>query len=422
MTSITNFAEAEAALNSHVPQQLKNTGKHFSLDRIEPLMQALDNPHKKLKIIHVAGTSGKTSTTYYITALLVAAGKKVGTTVSPHIDSVTERVQIDGLPITETEFYTNLNQFMQLIDGIDMTPTYFELIIAFAYWYFVKQQVDYAVVETGIGGLLDATNIAENPDKICVITDIGYDHMNILGNSLQEIAAQKAGIIHPKNIAIMHRQTPEIMEVFEAHCRKVGAELLLAGDQEDSRLDELPPFQQRNWLLAQSAFKVVQKRDNLPEITDEKLQITMHIQVPGRMDERTFGGKTLIMDGAHNGQKMEAFVQGFKHKFPGKKAAVLLSLKAGKEYAEALPGLATITDELIITSFSLMQDTPHHSMDLEELTAQARTLIQDVKLINDQAEAYQTLLASKADILVVTGSFYLIAQLRNDHKELQQNA
>ncbi len=197
--NIRSIQEAEAALLPYVPLVAELTGKDTTLDRIVPLMKLLGDPQDKLKIIHLAGTSGKTSTAYYMSALLQATGKKVGLTVSPHIDTIAERVQIDGLPLPETEFCRELGIFLDIVEFAEAPPSYFELLYAFALWVFERQQVDYAVVETGMGGLYDATNVASRPDKVCVITDIGFDHTHILGKTLPEIAAQKVGIVHDHN-------------------------------------------------------------------------------------------------------------------------------------------------------------------------------------------------------------------------------
>lgn len=144
MAQIRNLQEIEAELAKYVPLVKETAAKNITLDRMRPLMTAVGNPQKRLKIIHIAGTSGKTSTAYYISSLLTAAGKKTGLTVSPHVDSVLERVQIDTKILTEKEFASALSEFMTLVENSKLQPTYFELLVAFAYWYFEKTGVDYA--------------------------------------------------------------------------------------------------------------------------------------------------------------------------------------------------------------------------------------------------------------------------------------
>ncbi len=421
MTGIKTFAEAEATLASYVPLSKQITGKNLTLARMKPLMEVVGDPQQRLKVIHVAGTSGKTSTSYYIAALLSAAGLAAGLTVSPHVDSVTERLQFNGKPITEAEFTNALDGFISLINKFRIEPTYFELLVGLAYWYFNHKQTDYVVAETGLGGLQDATNVAQRQDKVCVITDIGFDHMHILGHTIPEIAQQKAGIIHPGNQVFMYEQSHEVMEVFKAVCEEKGAVLNILQEAHlrataPVGLGKLPAFQQRNWLLARAIFSYVQQRDGLgmPE-----LEPTMHITIPGRMEKIRVGDKAIILDGAHNEQKIQAFVSSFSQQYPGSKVPVLLSLRQGKEFNSVLPLLKPITSKLIITEFSAAQDLPANAINAEELARVAQKLgLREVIAQPDQELAYQLLLTEPGALAVVVGSFYLLGQLRHNHKEL----
>ena len=204
--NIVNIDQAIAELQKYVPAVARYSGDDMTLDRMWPLLSAVGNPHKKLKTIHIAGTSGKTSTSYYIAALLKASGQRTGMTVSPHVDSITERLQIDGSPVSDDLFCSYLSEFLDLITDVDPQPSYFELMIAFVLWVFARENLDYVVLETGMGGLFDGTNVVTRSDKICVITDIGLDHTQILGNNVEQIAAQKAGIIHKGNHVFTYKQ------------------------------------------------------------------------------------------------------------------------------------------------------------------------------------------------------------------------
>jgi dihydrofolate synthase / folylpolyglutamate synthase len=418
MYNFRNLIEAEAELAKYVPAVREVTGKDITLERITPLMEALDNPQDKLRVIHVAGTSGKTSTAYYIAALLQGDGRKIGLTVSPHIDVITERVQINLQPLGEQTFCNELAEFMEIIKDVQLRPTYFELLIAFMYWYFVKVGVDYAVVETGFGGLHDGTNVAQSPDKICAITDIGYDHTHILGDTLAKISAQKAGIIHTGNEVFMYRQSGEVTDVFKEQAKAVGAELILLKQDELARqyvvsdLEDLPAYQQRNWLLARKTCEFVANTDEF-SISQHTEKESLRIQVPGRMDAWFVHGKTIVMDGAHNEQKMAAFVSSFRQKYPGQKAAILLSLKKGKEHQAVLPLLRPITNKLILTTFAAVQDLPTSSMDVHVLAEAAKARgFDNVQAIPDSHAAYSALLQEPDKLLVVTGSFYLLSLMR----------
>jgi dihydrofolate synthase/folylpolyglutamate synthase len=408
---ITSFDEASQYLNRFYV----NASAKYNLDNMLALMEHLDNPQEKFKIVHVAGTSGKTSTVYYVSALLAATGRKVGLTVSPHVDHINERLQINNVPLDETEFCAALTEYLELIEASPAKPSWFEAMIAFAYWYFAKSQVDYAVIEVGLGGLLDGTNVIKRSDKVCVITDIGYDHMSVLGNTLPEIAAQKIGIVHPGNAVFSYRQAQEIMAIFANWCLRHSADLHvveeLADDEYDSRL---PAYQYRNWNLAYEIFKYVANRDNLQHLTSQVLSEVRHLQVPGRMDIRQVGDKTLVMDGAHNAQKMTAFLGSFKKLYPDARPAVLLSLKNGKEYEQLIPLLKPIASRFILTTFDVSQDVPAHSMDIDELVEAFKSAGVEAANIPDQRQAYQALVSGPDKVCVITGSFYLLNQIRNN--------
>jgi dihydrofolate synthase/folylpolyglutamate synthase len=418
---LANLAAAEAALRTFIPSVAQVTGRDITLTRMWPMMEILGNPQKKLKIIHIAGTSGKTSTAYYLAALLGTTGRKIGLHVSPHIDTITERFQINGQPISDELYCSELGIFLDIIQEHKLQPTYFELHIAFAYWLFVRQNVDYAVIETGMGGLHDGTNVAQNPDKVCVITDIGIDHTNFLGTTIPRIAFQKAGIIHPYNVVYMYTQSADVMKVFTTKCTQVSATLTTTTEatQQHEVADMLdhnmPLYQQRNWLLAYFVFRHVLERDNLPLPTATDIATIQSLQVPARMDIKKMGDKTLVMDGAHNTQKMEAFVSSFQAKFPGTKASMVFSLKEGKDYSVIIDIILPIVSSIIVTTFETSQDLPVVSMDPEILASYFREHgTTNVTVQPDHHIAYGQLLNADEDILVITGSFYLIYQIRNE--------
>ena len=417
--TIRNLKEAEAVLMAYVPLSSKLMPKDTTLDRIRPLMALLGNPQDRLKVVHIAGTSGKTSTAYYIAALLGAAGKTVGLTVSPHVDSITERVQINGQPISETDFCRELGEFLDIVERSGLKPSYFELLYAFAIWVLARRNVDYAVIETGVGGLHDATNVAAAPDKVCVITDIDFDHTHLLGNTLPEIAAQKAGIIHDQNQVFMYRQADEVMSVIKQWTDQHQAPLHVIDEtierKADDALGTMPDYQRRNWLLAHKVYAYLEKRDNLPSLTSQALRKTRQIRIPGRLEISQVGDKTLVMDGAHNAQKMTAFVNSFRRLYPGTRPAVLTALKDDKEYKKVVPLLAPLAARVIITTFRTSQDLPVKSMDPGVLAKAFRAAgTASVETINDHNEAFQALINGPEKTCVVTGSFYLLGQIRNN--------
>ncbi len=423
-SSIKSFDDVETALRPYVPLVKELTGKDTVLDRIKPLMSYLGNPENKLRTIHLAGTSGKTSTAYYIASLLSLAGKNVGLTVSPHIDSINERTQINGQPLNDSEFFAELTAFLELVDGSSIKPSYFELVYAFSIWLFAKYKVDYAVIETGLGGLYDATNVVTRADKVCVLTDIGYDHMNILGSTIPEITRQKVGIVHEGNSLLMYEQGKEVMDVVNDWLKNHHADLHLANQEDEesnyglgSNFKDLPDFQKRNWLLAYFVYRFVASRDSLSALEDASLEASQRISIPARMDISETNGKRITLDGAHNYQKMAAFISSYKHKFPNSRPAVLLAFKSDKAYIEALPLIKDIASQIIVTTFKSSQDLPVVSCPPEDIASELSKIgVSNVSVEPDNKKAYDQLLKAESKDLVITGSFYLIAQIRNKIK------
>ncbi len=413
MPKITTFAEANERLREYWPSRISRHA--YTLDYTYQLMEHLGNPQETFKIVHVAGTSGKTSTAYYTAALLQAAGKKVGLTVSPHVDEVNERVQINLTPMPEAEFCRELSDFLQIVEDSGIKTTYFELLTAFMYWEFARQGVDYAVVEVGLGGLLDATNVVSRADKVCVITDIGLDHMRVLGQIIPEIAFQKAGIIQLHNPIFCYRQAEEIMDVIRRMAIKKQADLHTIEPSNDASFDFLPLFQQRNFGLALYVVQFVLARDNLPELPIAQIEKAAHTYVPGRMETLSIAGKTLIMDGAHNAQKMHALVESIRIRYPDQPVAVLLSFVAEREgrVESGITELSKIAHDIIITTFEGGQDTPHGSVDPKDIVAACEKVhFTAHETVPDIKAAVTTLLKRPEPILLVTGSFYMLSHVR----------
>lgn len=408
--AIKTLSQAEQALLPYVSLVGQLSGKDMTLQRMWPLMELLGNPQDQLKIVHIAGTSGKTSTAYYLSALLTSSGLKTGLTVSPHVDYLNERVQINGQPLAESPFCQYLHEFLQIIERAEYKPTYFELLYAFALWIFVKENVDYAVVETGMGGLHDATNVARRPNKICVITDIGFDHMHILGDTLEAITAQKVGIVHERNQVLMYRQPPAVMDVVKDWIKNEHATLKIVPE---------PPtvlFSERNWQLAKAVFDFVGQREGLKPLSISQLKQTQQITIPGRLEVIKLKDKTIVMDGAHNYQKIQAMIQSFQKLYPGVKPVVLLALKQIKDYQDLIPLLQPFASQVITTVFNTTQDLPAKATDPRALARALQTAGIPAQAIPDQHQAWQAFLKNTEKIGLVTGSFYLLSQLRHNEK------
>jgi dihydrofolate synthase/folylpolyglutamate synthase len=404
---IHSLADAELALKRFTPNK-QTTNWTFSLERMQAFMAALGDPQEKLKIIHVAGTSGKTSTAYYIAEMLRQAGKTVGLTVSPHVDLVNERVQLNGVPMAEADFCALLGEFINLPAVKAADPSYFGLLIGFAFWAFAKQAVDYAVIEVGLGGRLDSTNVINRAEKVCVITDIGLDHIAMLGNDLPSIAAEKAGIIQSGNHVLMANQPEEVIEVVKERATEQAADLDIL--EPTNAPEYLPLFQQRNWCVAQAVVSYVAQRDGFA-FTREQAEASAGVLIPARMETLQYNGKTVILDGAHNVQKITALCASLKEKYPDQKLAAVVSFVHDKDDSmeQKMAALHTVADTLIITTFRAEQDMPKWSIEPEVIEKAAHQAgFKSVTIINSPKEAFESLMHQQEPVVLVTGSFYLL--------------
>lgn len=413
MRNITTFKQANQALNRFI--SAPGGPRRYTLDRMRQLMNYLGNPQNKLKIIHVAGTSGKTSTSYYITSLLKAAGYITGLTVSPHVDEVNERSQINLSPLPEIEFCSELNAFLDIIDVSDIHPSYFELLIAFSFWLFEKRAVDYAVVEVGIGGLLDSTNVASRQDKICVITDIGLDHTEILGNMINEIAAQKAGIIKYKNSVFINAQSSTIMNVVKDRCQAVKAELCVSKNHID--LSSLPLFQQRNFDLAYAVASRILVQDGRKVLSSQKIHSAAKLTIPARMEPVKYRNKLIIMDGSHNEQKVTGLVESMKGQFDNRSINLLVSFGDSKlsGVLASLKLLSQLGSGIVITDYSYKDasTSTKRAVNTHELEILARQAGFQTIIVQPNPElAFNAFVSEVSDVGLITGSFYLLNHAR----------
>jgi dihydrofolate synthase/folylpolyglutamate synthase len=419
MPAIRNFTEANDLLRSLYEHYKTGVASDFyTLDRMRTLMEHLGNPQEDVRVLHVAGTSGKSSTAYYLAALLQANGARVGLCVSPHIVEVNERVQINLQPLPEVDFCRALGEFWDIITKADLRPSYFETLVAFAYWEFARRKLDYVVMEVGLGGLLDGTNVVSNPSKICVITDIGLDHTRILGDTLEKIATQKAGIVQPHNEVFMYEQGEEVMNIVRTTCQRQQATLHTSTATNELTPLCLPLFQQRNLYLAKETVRFVLARDGRDGrnvLTASEVREAANVLVPGRMEIFQINGKTLIVDGAHNEQKMTALVESIQAKYPGQAIATLISVVQGQDerWQHALDVLIPAVQECIVTSFHQeTDDRIKSSVSADAVAAYVKSKYAVTLSVQpDVTKAYQSLLSSEQPILLVTGSLYLLADI-----------
>lgn len=402
-----DIAGVEAFLETFVENAHKYIADNLTLERMWDMLERAGSPHEKLKVIHIAGTSGKTSTCYYIASLLHASGKKVGLSVSPHIFSVTERVQINTKTLPDKPFCRYLEKFIELLGDEAKEQSYFEFMIVFALWVFVQEKVDYVVLETGLGGRLDSTNVVTRSDKVCVITDIGYDHQHILGNSLEEIAYQKAGIIHKGNTALSYEQSSEIMKVINNETVVKKATLQSVEEKNDVKYDDLAWYQNRNFTLALRTAEFVANRDNF----ELKILDPRGILVPGRMQWSEVEGKKVLLDGAHNPQKMRALVRSLKVLYPNKKFHIILAMKKSKDYKSTIAEIKPVAEMILCTELGHMDGSEKKGVDVKDLAHACDELNVPHKIVRSPLHAIE--IASTTP-LIITGSLYLFKEFRDN--------
>lgn len=399
--------------------------KH-GLYRMEAILETLGNPERELKSIHIAGTNGKGSTAAMVTAFAKAHGLRVGTFTSPHMDSIRERIQLDGVPLGEEPFW----QAASVIKEVESRLleewgafNYFEILTAMMFVVFQQEAVDLAIIEVGIGGLLDNTNVGH--PLVSVITTIGLDHQDLLGSTLEEITAQKAGIIKAGQQVVVGPVTRECMDVIREIASEKGATVQAFGEDfslvEDSYQDTVltislkqlalnGAFQKENATVAIRAFRSwmdATGRSVQPDFIDSALRV---VSWPGRMEvlQET---PLVIIDGAHNLPAIERLVQNMTAHV-GKKQTLLFSALTRKDSQQMLAKLQEALPDvnIILTSF-------HPSRGLSIAKSDVEVYLDSRKISYEESfEEVIDRFASSTDEkseLWVTGSLYFIAEVRH---------
>ena len=403
MRDVTYFLDK---LIAHPPE------KHDRLVYVAHILKILGNPQNQIPAIHIAGTSGKGSTAYYATSLLNRAGYTTGTLVSPHIASVAERSLINGQPLPEQEYLHYFQEFTSFYAAHNLHLSYFEFLTIFSFWLFKKIDVNYIIIEVGIGGRLDTTNVIFRSPTVRVITDIGLDHTELLGNTLTEIAQEKAGIIHQSDSVVMNRQASEIETVVRQHAESQHSQFSIASPIIDDFLKILPDFQQRNWTLA---YRAVEKRlalDKKPPLPKEALKKSVHITIPGRLEKRNVDGVNIIFDVAHNPQKIRALVDSLRKLYPDKKPIFVVAFGQNKQssIAESLAIIDNLAQLTYATTFSANYGKNHRHVPPETIQHLMKS---SAKIEQNPATALAKAIKKARQLdtyVVVTGSFYLVSE------------
>lgn len=378
-------------------------GKGYSLERMQQAVERLGHPERSYKVVHVGGTSGKGSTCAMIASILHAAGYTVGLYASPALVSPFERITVDDKLITGKVHDRIKAKLLTQLSDLQLTD--FELLTLIAFEYFKERHVDYAVIEVGVGGKLDATNVVQ--PTVAIVTEVGLDHMELLGKTRQAIAKDKQEIIKPGCIGLtgskyIQRGTYINLDQAKIHSAHLQGIEFTYKRWKHLQLNTVATYQIRNAILAIEATSRL-------GIGSAAIQYGLRRVNPRGRFQILEKKPLIIADGAHNPQKMEAFVSAFKTVVPKPAGHIiaLCALKQTKEIATTLKPLLPLIDELVITTFP----GSHSLSAIERIVHKADRKLKIHKIANASA-AYKTLQKklNKADVGIVTGSLYLVGQ------------
>jgi len=419
---------------------LTKYGIKLGLKNINYLLYLLGEPHKKLKIIHVAGTNGKGSTSSLISSILQSDGHKVGLYTSPHLVNFTERIKINHKSIDRKKVSELLERIKPSIEKVANTPsfghpTFFEVITSMAFLYFFKEQVDFLVLEVGLGGRLDATNVCE--PLISVITHLDYDHMDKLGNSLEEIAREKGGIIKPEGIVISSKQYEEAYNEIKKIANEKNSLIYSVGREISYKIVKsdikgvifnlkgiyhnyknlhtplLGRHQADNATTAITTIEALKIRG--VKISEKAIRAGLKkVKLTGRL-EIIQNNPTLILDGAHNPSGIRIVRQALKEIFSYHRLILVLAIFADKDYKKMIQIIAPKADLIITTKAKSPRAAPP-----QVIAKEVAQYIEQNKIIVTEniPQAINCALSNskKGDLICITGSLYTVGEAKRYFK------
>lgn len=428
---IYSFVDQEKlAPDQYVPRR-------FDLENMRSLLSMLGDPHRRLRAVHVAGTKGKGSTCAMISSILQAAGYQVGLFTQPHLHTFRERIRINDRLMSEDEMVASLETLKPSIEKIS-EPSTFEIMTAMAFQYFAEQEVDLAVVETGLGGRLDTTNVIE--PLVAVITSISYDHTYILGNTIEEIAGEKAGIIKEGRPVVCAPQRPAAEEVIARVCQERKAPFILVGrdwlwqegeadmgGQAFSVRSEIPDAKgliadrgsRDVWIHLLGRYQVVNATTTIATIDQlchQGIKVSMEqvhqglqrARWPGRLE--ILGREPLlVVDGAHNVDSVQRLMRALREYLSFDRLILVVGFSADKDINGMMQELISQAQEVIVT-----QSRHPRAAEPESIVKELGPSETSVSIVSDAASAlWRGLeLADKGDLVCVTGSLFVVAEAR----------
>jgi dihydrofolate synthase/folylpolyglutamate synthase len=434
----SNFTKAVRFLNTLSDFErlriVRYNNQNFDLDRMRTLLRKLGNPQDQFRSVHIAGTKGKGSTCAMVASMLQASGYKVGVYTSPHLVDIRERIQINGEMISHSEFARLVKLVEPIIARSRPVPTYFDVLTAVAFKYFADHKIDIAVVETGLGGRLDSTNVIK--PEVTAITNISKDHMAQLGTTLGLIATEKAGIFKHGVPAVTVIQDPEAEEALKRVAEKVGAPLDITGKTiefsyrfeatrmlgphnrvclttPNSRFEHLavPLVGEHQAINCGLALAIIDKlKGRGIAINDSRaMEGLTKVTIPGRMEMVSQTPRVLV-DGAHNAASVDALMKAIGQHIPCDSIVVIFGCCADKDVAGMLDRITSGADKVIFTNVNNIR-----TANPEELAARYVELygkMAQVAPTLEEALAIANRAVTKEDLICITGSFYLVGEAK----------
>ncbi len=428
LNSLINYEK-----KSHIPYNRRS----FNLERMRVILSKLGNPHKSLKCIHIAGTKGKGSTAAMVTSILSAEGYKVGLYTSPHLISPRERVRIGSRLISEEEFASCMSLVKSAVEELSckgyIKPTFFEAYTSLAFAYFYQKKVDFAIVEVGLGGRLDATNVIE--PLVGIITPISLDHTNILGNDIISIAKEKAGIIKSGSKIIISPQENSAFFVLKKICEEKGATFYQVGKDIKFKILQatsryfifqlqglssfypslfLPLAGEHQLLNAATAVGAVELlKDFGFKISKRAIERGLRrVKWPGRMQVLKYR-PTILVDCAHNGASANYLAEFLKKFFLKKRKnlILILAILKNKDVEGIAKPLCPLASKIIITRANSPRALPQ-----EEILSKIKVYCPSKPMIEENinlALKRARQIARKKDVICITGSIYIVGEVFN---------
>ncbi len=435
---LMNSLQIEQYLNSFINYELSLGSVHpsvFKLDRIQAFLQLLGNPQDNLKFIHVAGSKGKGSVCALTASILKQAGYKVGLYTSPHLYSFKERIRVldkESTPyiregeifpdsISDRELSAVLKEIRPQLEKMRSTKkfgqlTFFEVLTVLAILYFFKKKVDWVVLETGLGGRLDATNAVSS--SVCAITPISLEHTQILGNTVRKIAIEKAAIIKDaRSRVVIAPQEKEAIQVIKKRCQEFGIQPLGVGRdiQYEIKLQNMPLLGDHQKVNAAVAMGIVESlRDLGVKISDKAISRGLkNVYWPGRL-EIIQRNPLIVLDGAHNGASAKVLAGSLTKIFPRKRAILILGVSSDKNKKDILKELKKISSCIIFTKAEHPRASNWERREVQKYLPQRNFF-----LTSGVEEALRLAFAKsqKKDMILVAGSLFLVAEVRKLIKE-----